>query len=79
MGLKNEKLAYHRNKIMKQRGNLDFDFVNPIECVVLILVYKPLHQKKKKKFFFQICNSALVSFEKDFCFLKGHTKLKIQL
>ena len=49
MGLKNEKLAYHRNKIMKQRGNLDFDFVNPIECVVLILVYKPLHQKKKKK------------------------------
>lgn len=26
-GLRNERLAYQRNKTMKQRGNLDVDFV----------------------------------------------------
>lgn len=26
-GLRNERLAYRRNKTMKQRGNLDVDFV----------------------------------------------------
>lgn len=61
---------------MKQRGNLNFDFVKPVECVVLILVYRQLQQQKND---FQICNSVLVSFEKDCWFLKGHTELKIQL
>ena len=61
---------------MKQGGNLNFDFVKPIECVVLILVYRQQQQQKND---LQICNSVLVSFEKDFWFLKGHTELKIQL
>ena len=62
---------------MKQRGNLDFDFVKSIECAVLILVYKQVQQQQEKDF--QICNSVLVSFEKDFWSFKGHTELKIQL
>ena len=33
---------------MKQRGNLDFDFVKSIECVVLILVYKPLQPQQER-------------------------------
>lgn len=29
-GLRNERLAYQRNKTVKQRGNLDVDFVKQI-------------------------------------------------
>lgn len=35
---------------MKQRGNLDFESVKPIECVVLILVHKQRQQRLDLQF-----------------------------
>jgi hypothetical protein len=70
LGLKNEKLAYQRNKTTKQRGNSDFEFVKLIECVVVILVYKQQNDRPNPH------DSALVCFEKELLILKSHAELK---